>query len=174
VGFPHDENAVFQAESNFGGGRTGVRHPFALSPPKNKMELSRLLGATPSEVCLPPRERKGRGVTQMKERRAARRYDLLLPVMFRAPVDEEAASGIGKTRDISNRGLYFMIDNDLSDGAKLNLKMTLPAEVSTGGSEVFIKATGKVVRVDKRSGSVDQKVGVAAVFERYEIVRSKA
>src|ERR1022692_245216 len=102
----------------------------------------------------------------MKDRRSARRYDLSLPVTFRALLDEEAVSGIGKTRDISNHSLYFMIDNNLSDGAELNLKMTLHAKVSTGGSEVFIKATGKVVRVDKRSGSVDQKVGVAAVFER--------
>jgi hypothetical protein len=110
----------------------------------------------------------------MKDRHAARRYDLSLPVTFRASVDGEAASGIGKTRDISNRGLYFMIGYDLSDGAKLILKMALPAEVTTGGSEVFIKASGKVVRVDRRPGSVDQKVGVAAVFERYEIVRSKS
>jgi hypothetical protein len=110
----------------------------------------------------------------MKDRRAAPRFDLTLPVTFRGSVDDEAISGIGKTRDISNRGLYFIInDNNLSDGTELNIEMTLPSEVTPGGSEVFIKARGKVIRVDKRSGSVDQKIGVAAVFERYEIVRSK-
>jgi hypothetical protein len=109
----------------------------------------------------------------MKDRRIVRRYELSLPVLVRAPLDKEAASRTGKTRDISTRGVYFTIDNNLSAGAELDLTMILPAEV-TGGTEVFIKATGKVIRVDKRSGNGDQKVDVAAVFEMYEIVRNKA
>ena len=109
----------------------------------------------------------------MKDRRSVTRYELSLPVLVRAPIDKEAASRTGETRDISTRGVYFTIDNNLSAGAELDLTMILPAEV-TGGTEVFIKATGKVIRVDKRSGNGDQKVDVAAVFEMYEIVRNKA
>jgi len=109
----------------------------------------------------------------MTERRNARRYDLSLPVIVRAPIDKEAASRTGKTRDISTRGVYFTTDNNLSAGAELILTMILPAEV-TGGTEVFIRATGKVIRVDKRPGNGDQKVGVAAVFEMHEIVRNEA
>lgn len=109
----------------------------------------------------------------MKDRRTARRYDLSLPIIVCAPIDKEAASRTGKTRDISNRGVYFTIDNNLSAGAELDLTMILPAEV-TGDTEVFIRATGKVIRVDKRSGNGDQKVDVAAVFEMYEIVRNEA
>jgi hypothetical protein len=109
----------------------------------------------------------------MNDRRTTRRYELSLPVIVRAPIDKEAASRTGKTRDISTRGVYFTIDNNLCAGAELDLTMILPAEV-TGGTEVFIKATGKVIRVDKRSGNGDQKVDVAAVFEMYEIVRNKA
>src|SRR4029077_13647596 len=89
--------------------------------------------------------------TQMQDRRAARRYDLSLPVIVRVLIDKEAASRTGKTREISNRGVYFTIDNDLSAGAELDLTMIFPAEV-TGSTEVFIRATGKVIRVDKRSG----------------------
>ena len=96
----------------------------------------------------------------MQDRRIARRYDLSLPVIVRAPIDKEAASWTGKTRDISRRGVYFTIDNDLNAGAELDLKMTLPVE-ATGGTEVFIRATGKVVRVDKRSEDGNQKVNVA-------------
>ena len=109
----------------------------------------------------------------MKDRRSVTRYELSLPVIVRAPFDTEAASRTGKTRNISTRGVYLTIDNNLSAGAELDLTMILPAEV-TGGTEVFIKATGKVIRVDKRSGNGDQKVDVAAVFEMYEIVRNKA
>jgi hypothetical protein len=106
----------------------------------------------------------------MKERRTARRYDFSLPVSVRVLVENEAVSRIGKTRDISIRGVYFTIDSELNAGAELDLTMILPAEV-TGSAEVFIKATGKVIRVDKRSGNDDQNV--AAVFEMYEIVRNE-
>ena len=85
----------------------------------------------------------------MTERRTARRYDLSLPVMIRVPIEKEISSRNGKTRDISTRGVYFLVDNNLNAGAELDLTMTLPAEV-TGGTEVFIRAIGKVVRVENR------------------------
>jgi c-di-GMP-binding flagellar brake protein YcgR len=109
----------------------------------------------------------------MTERRTARRYDLSLPVVIRVPIDKEAVSHSGKTRDISTRGVYLLVDSELSPGAELDLTMTLPAEV-TGGTEVFIRAIGKVVRIEKTPESSSDRVGVAAVIERYEIVRSEA
>lgn len=108
----------------------------------------------------------------MTERRTARRYDLSLPVLVRVPVDKEASSRNGKTRDISTRGLYFTVEEDLSAGAELDITLTLPSEV-TRGSEVFIRAMGKVVRVDKKPDNGASRVGVAAVIERYEIVRTE-
>lgn len=109
----------------------------------------------------------------MTERRTARRYDLSLPVIIRLPIENEALSRDGRTGNISTMGVYFTIGNDLIAGAQLELTMTLPAQV-TGGTDVFIRATGKVVRVDKRSGKGEKLVGVAAVIERHEIVRNKA
>jgi hypothetical protein len=108
------------------------------------------------------------------ERRTARRYDLSLPVVIRVPVEKESASRNGKTRDISTHGVYFLVDTDLAPGSEIDLTMTLPAEV-TGGNEVFIRATGKVVRIEKtpERGSSD-RLGVAAIIERYDIVRSEA
>jgi c-di-GMP-binding flagellar brake protein YcgR len=108
----------------------------------------------------------------MSERRTARRYDLSLPVIIRVPVENQVSSRNGKTRDISTRGLYFMLDQDLSDGAQLDLTLTLPSEV-TRGSEVFIRAMGKVVRVDRAPEGGSSRVGVAAVIERYEIIRNE-
>jgi len=106
----------------------------------------------------------------MTERRNARRYDLSLPVIVRVPLEKEESRN-GKTRDISTRGLYFTLDQDLGPGAELDITLTLPAEV-TRGSEVFIRAMGKVVRVDKQPENGSGRVGVAAVIERYEIVRT--
>jgi hypothetical protein len=107
----------------------------------------------------------------MSERRTARRYDLALPVIIRVPVEKNTSSRNGKTRDISTRGLYFTIDEDLGTGAELDITLTLPSEV-TRGSEVFIRAMGKVVRVDKAAENSSSRVGVAAVIERYEIIRT--
>ncbi len=109
----------------------------------------------------------------MTERRNARRYDLSLPVIIRVPVDKEIESRNGKTRDISTRGLYFTIDKDLGTGAELDITLTLPSEV-TRGTEVFIRAMGKVVRVDKMPENGSGRIGVAAVIERYEIIRTDA
>jgi c-di-GMP-binding flagellar brake protein YcgR len=108
----------------------------------------------------------------MTERRTARRYDLSLPVLIRVPVEKEISSRSGKTRDISTRGVYFTIDQDLGAGAELDITLTLPSEV-TRGSEVFIRAMGKVVRIDKRPDSDNSRVGVAAIIERYEIIRAE-
>jgi c-di-GMP-binding flagellar brake protein YcgR len=109
----------------------------------------------------------------MTERRTARRYDLTLPVVIHVPIEREPVPRSGKTRDISTHGLYLLVDNELSQGAELDLTMTLPAEV-TGGTEVFIRAIGKVVRVEKTPESSSDRGGVAAVIERFEIVRSDA
>jgi len=108
----------------------------------------------------------------MTDRRTARRYDLSLPVIIRLPIDKEVSARNGKTRDISTRGVYFTLEDELNSGSELDITLTLPAEV-THGSEVFIRAMGKVVRVDRRPDNGSTRVGVAAVIERYEIIRNE-
>ncbi len=109
---------------------------------------------------------------QMTERRTARRYDLTLPVVIRIPTERKAETQRGKTRDISTRGLYFVIDQDLQAGSELDITLTLPAEV-TQGSEVFVRAIGKVIRVEQRLEDGNTRMGVAAVIERYDIIRGE-
>ena len=104
------------------------------------------------------------------ERRSARRYDLSLPVIIRVPLDNVASSRKGKIRDISTRGVYFTSDQDLSAGAEVDLTITLPVEVA--GAEVFIRAKGKVLRLEKTPERGSPQVGVAAVIELYEIIRN--
>ena len=106
----------------------------------------------------------------MMERRLARRYDLSLPVNVRLPINREPRSHSGHTRDISTRGVYFMLPNDLSPGTEVDFTLTLPTEI-TRGAEVFVRAHGRVIRVDRRSDDDHETIGVAAVIERYDIVR---
>ena len=106
----------------------------------------------------------------MSERRTARRYDLSLPIMIRIPAEQIPDTQKGKTRDISTRGLYFVIDQDLEAGSQLDMTLTLPAEI-TQGTDVLVRAVGKVVRVEPRTGEENDRMGVAAVIERYDIIR---
>src|SRR6267378_375075 len=106
-------------------------------------------------------------------RRSTRRYDLSLPIIVRVPAERALDSQQGKTRDISTRGLYFVVDQNLESGSQLDLTLTLPAEV-THGSEVLVRALGKVVRVERRMEDGSARMGVAAVIERYDIIRGEA
>lgn len=108
----------------------------------------------------------------MTERRAARRYDLSLPVLVRLAVNKEAHSHNGQTRDISTRGVYFILDREIAPGTELDFTLTLPAEI-TRGTEVFVRAHGKVVRMDKHDDDTHPCIGVAAVIERYDIIRGE-
>jgi len=108
----------------------------------------------------------------MTERRIARRYDLSLPVIIRVPTERIAESQRGKTRDVSTRGVYFVLDQDLEAGSELDITLTLPAEI-THGSDVFVRALGRIVRVEKRLEDGNTRMGVAAVIERYDIIRGE-
>jgi len=109
----------------------------------------------------------------MTERRTARRYDLSLPVVIRVAAERVADTQEGKTRDVSTRGLYFVIDQNLEAGSELDITLTLPAEL-THGNEVLVRAMGKVVRLEDRMEDGSTRLGVAAVIERYDIIRSDA
>lgn len=108
----------------------------------------------------------------MTERRTARRYDLSLPVNIRLPINREPRSHSGHTRDISTRGVYFMTQRDLAPGTEIDFTLTLPTEI-TRGTEVLVRAHGRVIRVDKRVEEDQDAVGVAAVIERYDIIRGE-
>jgi hypothetical protein len=118
---------------------------------------------------MPSRELGG-GMGLMSERRGARRYDLSLPIMIRVPAQGFAETQSGKTRDISTRGLYFVIDQDVRAGSELDIILTLPSEM-TNGEDVLVKATGKIVRVETRVEDGNPRQGVAAVIQRYDIMR---
>src|SRR5260221_11251948 len=97
----------------------------------------------------------------MSERRGTRRYDLSLPIMVRIPAQGFADTQSGKTRDISTRGLYFVIDQDVRAGAELDIMLTLPGEM-TNGDEGLGKASGKIVRGEKRAEDGKARRGGAA------------
>lgn len=108
----------------------------------------------------------------MNERRKTRRYDLSLPVQVKQPMNREAVLQVGQTRDISTRGVYFTTRKELSLGSEVDFTLTLPAEI-TPGADVFVRAHGRIVRVDRPDEEEPLSIGVAAIIERYDIVRSE-
>jgi hypothetical protein len=112
-------------------------------------------------------------MTQMSERRSSRRFDLSLPVKVRFPYPIDCPSRNGNTRDISTRGVYFVVPGDGPEiAAELDLEITLPGVV-TGGTDVFVRALPKVVRVEELMQSGELNVGVAVMIDAYEIVRQE-
>ena len=93
--------------------------------------------------------------------------------MIRIPAHGFAETQSGRTRDISTRGLYFVIDQDVRAGCELDIMLTLPREM-TNGDDVLVKASGKIVRVESRLEDGNARQGVAAVIERYDIMRGAA
>lgn len=104
------------------------------------------------------------------EMRKARRYNLALPVALNSPFEKSLEARSGRTRDISSRGVYFLIESELKPGHEVNLTMTIPAE-GPHWPDVLIHVTGKVVRVENSPEKVGGKIGAAATIDRYEMTR---
>jgi hypothetical protein len=103
------------------------------------------------------------------ERRAARRFSMTLPVKVRFPAESGVAEKQGQTRDVSFRGLYFLIEASLETGSSIEFVLTLPQQITLAG-DVHIRCYARVLRVESREGNR----GVAARIERYEFLPSLA
>lgn len=108
----------------------------------------------------------------MTERRLVQRYELSLPVLVCVSRPKPPQFYTAHLRDISTAGVYFRADQSLPVGTELELTLSLPVEV-TRGFKVLVRASGKVVRLDEPAGD-KQGFGVAAVIERYDIIRPKS
>ena len=109
----------------------------------------------------------------MQELRTAPRYRLPLSIAIkRALPSEPFDTFYGRIRDISTRGVYFTSEEHLAEGDKLEVSVNIPTE-SSSGAVISVEAEARVVRVEPKPRTEAERLGVAAVIERYEIVRSK-
>jgi len=107
-----------------------------------------------------------------RERRAARRYDLSLPIVVRVVPHKRFESCHGRIRDISARGIYFITNEEFTPGAELEFTVALPVGI-TQGSGVSIHAHGRVLRAEERREDDTTHIGVAAVIEGIESIRAE-
>jgi hypothetical protein len=94
---------------------------------------------------------------------------MTLPLTVRSG-GQEGDERQGQTRDVSFRGLYFLVDKaDYQPGSSIEFILTLPREVTLAG-DVHIRCFAEIVRVEPNN---DRK-GVAARIDRYEFLPTAA
>ena len=99
------------------------------------------------------------------ERRAARRFSMMLPLKVRFTAENGVTEKAGETRDVSFRGLYFMIEAAVEMGSSIEFVLTLPQQITLAG-DVHIRCYAHVLRVEQHDG----RRGVAARIVRYEFL----
>jgi hypothetical protein len=104
-----------------------------------------------------------------EERRASRRFTMTLPLTVRTAGPDGNIERQGHTRDVSFRGLYFLIDAEFEAGSSIEFILTLPREVTMAG-DVHILCFAEIVRVEPHNG----RRGVAARIDRYEFLPAQA
>jgi hypothetical protein len=107
-----------------------------------------------------------------RERRAARRYDLSLPIVVRVVPHKRSELCHGRIRDISTHGIYFISNEQFTPGAELEFTVALPVGI-TQGTEVWIRAHSRVLRAEERREDDTAHTGVAAVIEGIESIRAE-
>ena len=107
-----------------------------------------------------------------RERRAARRYDLSLPIVVRIVPQKRSEPCHGRIRDISARGIYFITDEEFTPGAEIEFTVALPVGI-TQGTGVSIHAHSRVLRAEERREDDTTHTGVAAVIEGIKSIRAE-
>jgi hypothetical protein len=106
------------------------------------------------------------------ERRIGQRFPYLLPVSFR---DESTGiEGLGFTQDLSSRGVLFLTDARLREGAEIELTLNMPSQI-TLGDDMRVRCRGRILRIlrpalkmSDGSHPPETKIAVAVRFDRYE------
>jgi hypothetical protein len=94
------------------------------------------------------------------ERRARQRFEVNLPVTMQL----DGSTLAGFTQDVSARGIFLYSEKPISEGARLELTLTLPSEVTLTES-MRVRCCGRVLRCSPSAG---QRHGIAVYLESYE------
>lgn len=76
-----------------------------------------------------------------------------------------------ETQNVSARGVFFYLDRPMAEGTRIELILTFPPHI-TLTDPVRVRFRARVVRVE--SPLPVSRIGVAALIEEYEFLRSHA
>src|SRR5258708_19895361 len=75
----------------------------------------------------------GGNMREGADRREARRFTMNLPLRV-LPRESQGSELQAQTRDVSYRGLYFVVDANFEIGAEIEFVITLPQQVTQAGA----------------------------------------
>ena len=103
------------------------------------------------------------------ERRVARRFRMQLPLSVRWTDGVAAGEALSVSRDVSSRGVSFLLPKPVEAGSLVEIVMTLPHEVTLAGP-VRVRCLGRILRSRTHESTNYQ---VAAAIDRYEFLRAE-
>jgi hypothetical protein len=113
-------------------------------------------------------KQEGATVEKSLDRRAIRRFDMRLPAKVKVE-GESIDEWHTETQNVSARGVFLYLDRPLSEGSRIHVILTFPPHV-TLTDPVRVRFTARVVRAETPLPA--SRVGIAAVIEEYEFLRS--
>lgn len=102
-----------------------------------------------------------------------RRFDMRLPASIKTAGNPAADNSMDEllteTQNVSARGVFFYLDRPLAQGSRVDVILTFPPHV-TLTEPVRVRFKARVVRVEAPLPA--SRVGIAALIEEYEFLRS--
>lgn len=92
-----------------------------------------------------------------------------LPLSIRWADGRATGEALSVSKDVSSRGMSFVLPNPIESGALVEVVMTLPHEVTFAGP-VRVRCLGRILRSRENDGSDYQ---MAAAIDRYEFLRGE-
>ncbi len=97
-----------------------------------------------------------------------RRFYMRLPASVKLPNGAEPSEILTETQNVSARGIFFYMDQPVSEGGRVEVTMTFPPNITLTDA-VRVRFMARVVRIERPLPV--SRVGVAAVIEEYEFLR---
>jgi hypothetical protein len=115
-------------------------------------------------------KQEGATAETSQDRRGIRRFDMRLPAIVKLP-DASVDELLTETQNVSARGVFLYLDRPLAAGSHIHVTLTFPPHV-TLTEPLRVRFSARVVRVEAPLPA--SRVGIAAVIEEYEFLRSAA
>lgn len=109
-------------------------------------------------------------MTSLTDRRNETRVSLRLPLRFKVIGNQNSGEQIAESENLSQRGVFMWTAYPLNIGVQVELKLTMPREIS-GGPTSQVHCTARVVRVHE--GDSGGLTGVGLRIERYHATAEK-
>jgi hypothetical protein len=100
-----------------------------------------------------------------------RRFYMRLPAAVKLSESSEPVELITETQNVSARGIFFYLDQPVTQGGLIEVTMTFPPNITLTDA-IRVRFVARIVRIEQPLPV--SRIGVAAVIEEYEFLRPNA